>query len=55
MGTLTLYERMEKIKGSGSASIEYFWNILPFVEMNERALISPILTRNRAKEGKHFF
>ncbi len=54
MGTLTLYERMEKIKGSGSVSIQHFWKFIPFVKLHKRALNSPLLTRKRASD-QHFF
>ena len=55
MGVLTLYERMEKKKGHGSSTIEYRWMILPYVAMSDRALCSPLLTRQRAKENKLLF
>ena len=55
MGTLTLYERMEKIKGHGSTMIKYKWNILPYVSPSKDALRTPLLTRKRAKEALAFF
>jgi dihydroceramidase len=55
MGVLTLHERMEKKKGTGSSTIEYRWMILPCVVMSDRALSSPLLTRQRARENKLLF